>query len=518
MFVPSTRTSGSAMPRFSSSSRIRSRMTIEVVAAGARRRRQDDRDAALQVEPEGRRVAEAEVEREQDDGDADAAEQRRPQAATDHSSAFDSAVGRRRRGGVGVGLATSVGVLRPASACWPDGARPSVAGAEPLVSTLPWRQPRSTRICTSSSISSQTDVVLEPGDEAVDARRWSSPRRRRPATDCSACCSRMPPPLRPDQQEVHRHRDEQEEPERDEAAAAADVVIGRDDRGRASGSVVSFGIEVTARGPAGNAYRASGRAGQSAASSPDRQHLGPQRGEACRRRSPARHAAISCSVQATLCRLTQPRRGRLADCEQVPEVAAAVAGAHRAAARRRRAGSSSSAWRAALTCSLAGAGQRRAVAAEAGLQDAVELVDAEGDRLDQRRRVADAHQVARAVGGQVGERGGERRQHLGARSRRPTGRRCRSRRSRARRSRWRSRPAATRRCRPARCRTAPGRRGGGRRGPAPPTPRCARRPARRRRAGSAAAGTRRAPSGCRRRAAPGRATAISGVSRCVEPS
>ena len=109
------------------------------------------------------------------------------------------------------------------------------------------------------------------------------------------------------------------------------------------------------------------------------------------------------NVQATLCRLQQARRRRLTDREQVAQVAAAVPGAHRRtrtpdrpARPRRRSGPPRS-------CSAPGAGQRRAVATEPGRQDAVELVDAEGDGLDERRRVADAHQVARAIGRQLGE-------------------------------------------------------------------------------------------------------------------
>ena len=118
-----------------------------------------------------------------------------------------------------------------------------------------------------------------------------------------------------------------------------------------------------------------------------------------------------------------------------------MAAAHRARARRRRSARRSSANSLRLTFSLPGAGERRAVAPEPGLHDAVELVDAEGDRLDHRRRVADAHQVARPIGGQVRRA----RQRAPAASRRasprPTARRCRSRRSRARPCAGRSRPA-----------------------------------------------------------------------------
>ena len=61
----------------------------------------------------------------------------------------------------------------------------------------------------------------------------------------------------------------------------------------------------------------------------------------------------------------------------------------------------------------AGAGEGRAVAGQAGRQHAVEHVDAGRHRLHQADRVADAHQVAGPVGGQLGEGGGEGRQHLG---------------------------------------------------------------------------------------------------------
>ena len=82
---PSTRTSGSAMPRFSSSSRIRSRMTSRSSLLAPSVGASDDGDAALQVEPEDRGVAEGQVEQQQDDGDPDAAEQRCPEAAAGHS-------------------------------------------------------------------------------------------------------------------------------------------------------------------------------------------------------------------------------------------------------------------------------------------------------------------------------------------------------------------------------------------------------------------------------------------------
>ena len=147
------------------------------------------------------------------------------------------------------------------------------------------------------------------------------------------------------------------------------------------------------------------------------------------------------------------------------------------------------------------------------------MVDAEGDRLDERRRVADAHQVAGPVGGQLGDRGGQRRAASRRGSRPPTARRCRSRRSRARRCARRSRRRRAASMPPwtmpnsawSSRRWAARARAGPRRGALDGA---ARRPS----GGPAAAGTRRAPSGCRRRAAPGCATAASGVRRCVEPS
>ena len=99
------------------------------------------------------------------------------------------------------------------------------------------------------------------------------------------------------------------------------------------------------------------------------------------------------------------------------------------------------------------------MAAEPGRQHAVEQVDAEGDGLDERRRVADAHQVARAVGRQVGERGGEGRQHLGPGLAHRQAADAVAVEVELDRAPRRSRPAAPRRCRPGRCRTAPGRRG-----------------------------------------------------------
>ena len=102
-----------------------------------------------------------------------------------------------------------------------------------------------------------------------------------------------------------------------------------------------------------------------------------------------------------LCRLTSRDGSRLADLEQVADVAAAVAGAHRRSRTSASSGSSLQACVAFLMCSLPARGQRRAVAADPGLHDAVELVDAERDGLDQAGRIADAHQVARTVGRQV---------------------------------------------------------------------------------------------------------------------
>ena len=57
-------------------------------------------------------------------------------------------------------------------------------------------------------------------------------------------------------------------------------------------------------------------------------------------------------------------------------------------------------------------GERRAVAAEPGLHHAVELVDAEGDRLDQRRPGRRRPSGSGAVGRQVVERRSQRGEHL----------------------------------------------------------------------------------------------------------
>ena len=92
MLPPSTRTSGSAMPRFSSSSRIRSRMTM--------------RSASDASPPSGRRMTEtppcrssprtgwlprARLSAEQTGGDDDDPDQRRPEATPDHSLSAASA-------------------------------------------------------------------------------------------------------------------------------------------------------------------------------------------------------------------------------------------------------------------------------------------------------------------------------------------------------------------------------------------------------------------------------------------
>ncbi len=107
----------------------------------------------------------------------------------------------------------------------------------------------------------------------------------------------------------------------------------------------------------------------------------------------------------------QPGGRRLADLEQVAEVAARVPLAHLArACRVDRLVALGVADR--LHLDLAGRRERRAVAAEPRLHHAIELIDAEADGLDEPRRVADPHQVPRAVGRQVVERRGEGRDHL----------------------------------------------------------------------------------------------------------
>ena len=53
MFLPSTRTSGSAMPKLSSWSRMRSRTTIEFVLVGRLGGGVDHREATLEVETRG---------------------------------------------------------------------------------------------------------------------------------------------------------------------------------------------------------------------------------------------------------------------------------------------------------------------------------------------------------------------------------------------------------------------------------------------------------------------------------
>ena len=205
------------------------------------------------------------------------------------------------------------------------------------------------------------------------------------------------------------------------------------------------------------------------------------------------------------------------DLEQVAEIAAAVAGADLAravlvewlVARR---------VRGVLQVELAVTREGRSVPTQAGLHHAVELVDTERDRLDERGGIADAHEVPGPRFRQVRRGRGDRRDHLvtGLADREPSdavaveveldGA------QRALRS------ATPRRPHPARCRTAPDRPGGARPGRRRPTPRFARRRPGSPTRATGAAGTRRAPSGCRHRATPASATAISGVKRCIDPS
>jgi hypothetical protein len=128
-------------------------------------------------------------------------------------------------------------------------------------------------------------------------------------------------------------------------------------------------------------------------------------------RSQRASRAIRSIVHATLWIDSSRDARRLADLQQVTDVAPAVAGAHLARAGRVE-GLVEFGIARRLGLEAPGRGEGGAVAAEAGLHHAVELVDAERDRLDERRRVADAHQVAGPVGRQLFERRGERRQHL----------------------------------------------------------------------------------------------------------
>ena len=144
-------------------------------------------------------------------------------------------------------------------------------------------------------------------------------------------------------------------------------------------------------------------------------------------------------------------------------------------------------------------GERGPHAGRARRQDAVEHVHAERDRLQHRRRIADAHQVA----GLVGRHGaGDRRKRLEHQLVRLADRVAADAvagQVELRRAARRSRGAGPRRRRPARCRRAPGLLGCEQPCSGPPTRRCARRrqpPAPSRRG---TAGTGRAASRCRRR-------------------
>ena len=164
------------------------------------------------------------------------------------------------------------------------------------------------------------------------------------------------------------------------------------------------------------------------------------------------------------------------------------------------------------------------MAARARRHHAIEHVGAARHALDQVERRADAHQVARLVGGQPRARSAPASPASPPAARRRPGRRWRSPGSPSPPARRPSAAAAPDRCRPARCRTAPGP------GLATPCSSCranARwqrsRPGQRAlhralaspRASPAARRTRRAASGCRRRAGTGSRRRAPGVSTCV---
>jgi hypothetical protein len=173
---------------------------------------------------------------------------------------------------------------------------------------------------------------------------------------------------------------------------------------------------------------------------------------------------------------------------------------------------------------LAGAGEDGAVPGHPGGGHAVELVDPEGDRLDQAHGVAHPHQVPGPVGREMGHGGRQRLEHgrLGAPPRR-------ARRSRSRRSRG---PPSVRALSARRSRVGAtlhdaeeglGLRTGlelarGGAGPGRPRPPCARRPPAAPPGRRAAWRRRRAPSGCRPRSVPGPPPPTPGVRRTRSPS
>ena len=114
----------------------------QIVTGGVTGRGEDDREPTLQVEAEGRRVAEAEVEGEDGDHDADGRGDPRPQPAADHSAVSPVDLSAVESGSSGLPLASGAG--------------------PPLVFVLPAIAPRDSRICTSSSTSSQTRSSSNP--------------------------------------------------------------------------------------------------------------------------------------------------------------------------------------------------------------------------------------------------------------------------------------------------------------------------------------------------------------------
>ena len=363
---------------------------------------------------------------------------------------------------------------------------------------LALHRPRAMRICDVLVDLQPHDVAVEAGDEPVHAGRGHHLVADRsidaagpaaPAAVAAAGGSSGSTSPRDEQRRSASMNDAAPPPSLSSAATTA---------ARESASIATNPDEVSA-----GRRRTSTQAGGRGAHPRRRARLAARR-RTCQRRSRAGIRAISCSVQATLCMLTRRERGRLADLEQVADVARGCGGRTRRSAQSASIGSSLRACSAFLIVQLARRrsapcrggrggsasrsrtgrrrarpprpatpGRRRPSGSAAGRRAGASIAAASAGSIS--ARVSPTRQPADAVSVEVEVDG-----PLGA-----------------------ARRASPRRRHPGRCRTAPGRSRRVRRaGPLGPRRRALDRHARRPRAATAAAGTRRAPSGCRRRAAP----------------
>ena len=213
MLEPSTRTSGSAIPRFSSSLRTRSRMTMRSSSVAPSVGDITTETPPCRSSPRTGVLLRARLRASADDGHPYDAEERRPETPADHPSrvvASEAASSRGGRRAVGVVLRRrgrlrqrppGLGLGRRDVDLALDG-RPRDADLHVVVDLQPDEGPPAV-------------VLVEAGDEPVDAGR-----RHHLVADLERRLEGLllahPPTLRPDHQEVHRQRDQQQDAELDD--------------------------------------------------------------------------------------------------------------------------------------------------------------------------------------------------------------------------------------------------------------------------------------------------------------